>query len=604
MPLTCPACGFKNPDRAKFCNECGAALGPKREKPRGLRHARTTERRHATVLFADIQGYTSLSAQIDPEELHEIMDPIYATMARAVTAHGGTVAKYLGDSVMALFGVPEAHEDDEARAVRCALELHRRMADYPEIEGRKLALTIGVNAGLVVAGDIGAAQKSDFDALGDTVNVAARLQGRAQAGQVFASDHVYRRARPQFNWEPVGPFELKNVPYLVHAYNVVGERDPLEVAKFVGAGMAKLCGREDEMDTVNSILKAVANSSGCVLGVRGEAGVGKSRLVYELRARAQDFGFGTLVGRTLSYGQNMPLMPIKEIVRLFAGLKEHEEAGFARERVREVFSPCWADAEIREIRVTTLAWFLGYPFADSVVENLEGKAKQSLLEVSLNEFFVALTSGRKIGKPLVVVLEDMHWADGATRDWVVQFARLMKDKPILLVLVYRPGLERDWSSEDLAAFSEISLAPIKTGAVGEMVSSILVVDETPAELARFVAQKSQGNPFFAEELLKHLLEEGVVAREPSPPGAPTTATITRPLDTVDIPSSVQALILSRVDRLETATRRTLQEASVVGRIFLKRILAEISSARGQFSRHLDRLSDLEMIFEQSRLPEL
>jgi class 3 adenylate cyclase/tetratricopeptide (TPR) repeat protein len=561
---------------------------------------RHVERRHAVVLFADIKGYTSLASELDPEDVHAIMQEVYAIMDKAIKAHGGTTTKFIGDSAMALFGVPTAHENDEARAIRCALELHRRIVKHPEVNGRKLALTIGINSGLVVAGELGAATKMDFDALGDTVNIAARLQDKADAGQVFVSERVYRRAAPQFNWERVGPFELKNVPQPVQAYNVVSERDPAEVAEFAGAGMAKLCGRDTEMDEVNELLHLAEHGAGQVLGVTGEAGVGKSRLVYELRANAEDMGFHVLIGRTLSYGQNMPLLPVKEITRLYAGLKEHEDTEHAQQVIRETFSPAWEDMQWREIRVTALEWFLGYPGEDSLVDMLEGKAKQSLLEVTLNEFFLHLGTE----KPLVLILEDMHWSDPSTKDWMVQFTRLIKDRPILVVLVYRPGFEYDWSKEERITFSEIALEPIEAQSVGDMVSSILAVEEAPEELREFVAEKSQGNPFFAEEIVRLLLSERIVIREISPTDGTTSINITEPLEAVEIPTSVQALILSRVDKLEEATRRTAQEASVIGRSFLEKVLAEISEAKKECSKYLDDLAKFEMIYEKSKLPEI
>jgi len=613
----CPKCNSEWPDDMAFCGKCGSSLTAKAPTPAA--RLRTRERRQAVVLFADIQGYTKLAADLgDPEVLHDAVEPIYHLMEDAVKLHGGMVASFIGDCAMALFGVPKAHENDEARAIRCALEMHGRMAEYPEVHGRKLSLTIGINAGLVVAGEIGAAEKFDFDALGDAVNVAARLQDKADAGQVFVSGRIYRRVRPQFEWEPVGPFELKNVPRPVPAYNVLKERDPAETMRFTGARMAVLCGRDAEMKKIAELLEKVASGQGQVLGITGEAGVGKSRLVYELRNRAEDLGFRTLIGRTLSYGQNMPLWPVKEILRQYAGLKKHEEKEFAQERIRETFSFAWDDGEISEIRVTTLGWFLGYAFKDSATEKLEGKAKQNLLEVALNDFFLALANvGAQhaapdiVGaqravplQPLVLVLEDMHWSGPTTKDWVVQFSRLIKNKPVLVVLAYRSGFEYDWAGEPLITFSEIALEPIETASIGDMVSSVLAVEKAPGELARFVADKSQGNPFFAEEIVRHLLENKIAVREMSLADGTTSINITKPLDKVDIPASVQALIMSRIDILEAGMRRTLQEASVIGQSFLEKILAEISAAKERLNEHLNNLADFEIIHKQSRILEI
>ncbi len=618
----CPECGSKWPETYKFCPECGAAIRPESRGTRARSRSRVTERRHAVVLFADVKGYTALSAEIDPEELHRVMQGVYNLMGQSVSTHGGTVAKYIGDSVMALFGVPEAHENDEARAVRCALDLQRRMAKYPEVRGRQLALTIGISSGLVVAGDLGDAEKFDFDALGDAVNIASRLQGKAEAGQVVVSERVYRRTQPQFAWEMLGKFALRNVPYPVEAYRAISERDPAEVAEFAGAGLARLCGRDTEMTTIDELLKVVAGGAGRVLGITGDAGVGKSRLVYELRTRAEDLGARVLTGRTLPYGLNMPLLPLKEVLRRFAGLKTDEKPEDAQSRIRRAFSPCWSAPEIREIRVTTVGWFLGYPFPGAVVEMLEGKAKQNLLEATLNEFFLALTDeemgfdaphrGNSIREeyttrrhtPLVLVLEDMHWTDQATKDWIVQFARLIEKMPILVTLAYRHGFEYNWSSEPLVTFSEIVLKPIAGSAVGEMVSSILLVDSAPPELVRFVVEKSQGNPFFAEEIVRHLLEEKIVSCEMNLADGTTKVNVASPLESVEIPTSVQGLILSRIDRLEESTRRTSQEASVVGHSFLEKVLSKISTAKEECKKHLDDLAAFEVVYEKSKLPEI
>jgi class 3 adenylate cyclase/tetratricopeptide (TPR) repeat protein len=556
------------------------------------------------VLFADIKEYTKLSDDIgDPEVVHEIIEPIYHLMESSVKLHGGTVIGFEGDNVLAVFGAPEAHENDEVRAIRCALEMHRRMKEHPETHGRKLVLTIGINSGLVVAGMIGAAETVSFNTIGDTVNVAARLQDKAGAEQVFVSDSVFNRAKPYFIWGPVGPFDLKNKPYPIQAYNVIAERDLAEATRFVGAGMAAICGRDLEMETIEELLVATAKGNGQVAGVTGEAGVGKSRLIYELKNRAEYFGFQVLVGRTISYGQNMPLWPVKEIIRQYVGLKEREEIEIAQKRLTKVLSPIWEEKDVREDRISTLMWFLGYPMPDFTIEKLDDKDKKRLLEVTLNDFFISITKIDKV-MPLVLVLEDMHWSSITTKDWIVQFSRLARNEPILVVLSYRPEFEYNWSSERFVTFNEIQLKPMEVNSIKEMVSSMLAVEKAPEELSEFIAQKSQGNPFFAEEIVRYLLEEGIIIREVNVEDRETGIKIIKQFDSVEIPTSVQMLIMSRVDNLETYARQVLLEASVIGQTFQKKLLMEISNTGGKLREGLDNLLESNMIHIQSWFPEL
>ncbi|MHC4663313.1 MAG: tetratricopeptide repeat protein, partial [Planctomycetota bacterium] len=596
--MKCGKCGSQWPDKMKFCGECGSPLAG--GEARSSARMRTRERRHAVVLFADIKGYTSLSAELDPEELHDVMQLVYNLMGECVSRHGGTTAKYIGDCAMALFGVPKAHENDEARAIRCALEMHERIAKHPGIKGKRLALTIGINAGIVVAGDIGDVEKFDFDALGDTVNVAARLQGEADAGQTFVSERVYGRAKSQFDWEQVGPFELKNVRRPVAAFNAVKERDPLEASKFAGTGMAALCGRELEIKKIEKALADTAAGEGMLFGITGEAGVGKSRLVYELQNRAEDAGIRVLVGLNMPYGSNIPLQPLQRMVIQLAAPGGREAPA---PDMREAFSAAWPDSEILETRLAALNRFLGYSPEDPVIDRLEGEERGKLLEVTLNELFCSIAEGDK-SRPLVLVFEDMQWASQEMMNWVTQFSRLIRDRKILMVLAYRPGLEHEFESDPMIRFSEIRLRPIAADSIGAMVLSILSAADAPVELFEFVSGKSQGNPFFAEEIVRHLLAETIIEREASEGEGSGRIVINRPLDKVNLPTTVQTLIMSRIDRLEFETRRTLQEASVIGQSFLEEILAEISSAREELTRRLDDLISFEIIHRGSRLPDI
>ncbi|TET32324.1 MAG: tetratricopeptide repeat protein [Planctomycetota bacterium] len=638
----CPQCNNEWPDGQKFCGDCGAALEA------AARVTVKRERRYVTVLFADIVSYSRYAHGYDVSHLHKDLEAIYGFMASKVEAHGGTVVSFFGDSIMAVFGAPTARENDEASAVRAALELAGEATKY-NLRNEPVQLSIGLNAGLVLAGGIGAGGKIDFDILGDAVNLASRLQGAAGAGEILASETVYRRAGPLFNWESLDSMSLKNIPEPVPAYRVIGKREDDEARRYHGGGLAPLCGRDSEIGRIADLLGAVAEGRGQVLAMHGPGGIGKSRIVYELRHLAASLDFRVVETYTLPYGRLHAHFPLRNAVRVFAGLREDEAAESAPQKIRDAFSDFWKESEIREIRVSTLAWFLGYPFEEALIDKLQGAAKQDLLEVTLNEFFLALTDApageeaaadspfagvdegskpvRKIRLtgvlnakdvrarveaamerrrasrghiPLCLVIEDMQWADVSTLNWLLQFCRLIKDKPIIILITYRPGFEHDWSSEPLVTYSEIELSPIQPEAVREMTRSALLAESIPEGLEDLIVRRSEGNPFFAQEIIRLLLGERILVRRGM------KMELTMPLAALEtrVPLSVVQVIQARIDGLGMDDRRTLQEASVIGRRFFDAVLERVTSQPGTLRESQERLTDSDFIHVFTRVPEL
>lgn len=587
----CDKCSSEWPDGMKFCGNCGNSLEVK--ETRKLTRRRTAERRYAVVLFADIHGYTGLSAEVDPEELHNIMQPIYNIMADCVDSFGGTTAKYIGDCVMALFGAPRAHEDDEVRAVECALELNRRMAEYPETHGRKLKLTVGVNSGMVIAGDIGDAVNFDFDALGDTVNVAARLQGKADVDEVLVSEKVGRRIARLFDIEKVGPYDLKNVPEPVYAFKVKGVSDRSDFYGFISNRRSGFFGRESELAKMGSVYEGVKNGRGAVLLVTGKAGTGKSRLAYEFVERAGREGTRVLLCRSARFGGESLLQPLKDLLRRHAEVHPAEKAEPARKRIENVFSRYWNDETTRRLRLAAVEFLLGYEPEDTNFAALDAKARAELVEVSINDFLVFLAKEAADRNGLALVFEDVHLAGEGVKGWVNQFARLTGDFPVLLILVGRDMGEDAFGFDGDISVERVVVENLDEEAARNHIQAILGGTPPSVELARFVTGKSQGNPFYSEEIIEHLLSTGVIKTGSG------EVKLTRKLKDVEIPSSVSSLVLSRVDRLDKEIRRVLQEASVIGYSFLDRLLEKISDSPDGVGEELEELLGSEIVYQEN-----
>ncbi len=556
--VTCASCGGENPDHARFCLECGAQLGA----PRQL----TDSRKMVTILFADVVGSTGLGEQLDPETLRALLARYFISARDILERHGGTVEKYIGDAFMAVFGIPLLHEDDALRAVRAAAELRQGFARInTEMEaerGLHIDFRIGVNSGEVV---VSSAEGSLVT--GDAVNVAARLEQAALPGEALIGRSTLDLVRDGVEVEVVKPIAAKGKSSAVEAFRLI---DVLGAPRSVRAprGGAFL-GRARELRRLEEAFEDAQSERRCYLfSLLGSAGVGKSRLVAEF---TKGVGRDALVvtGRCLPYGEGVTFWPIAEIVRGITGTEENAVADDARERIAETLEHAPDAAQIAEL-----------------VENAVGLADEAS---RLDEVFWAIRrwlEGQARRRPLVCVVEDIHWAESTLLDLLEHVADFTRDAPILLLCTARPELletRPNWGGGKVNA-TTVLLEPLSAEAAHELISGLVEESGLPAGLIERIHETAEGNPLFAEEIVQMLgddrLPEGLAVRESLP-----------------MPTSVQAVISARLDRLPVGERVVAERASVAGRVFERGAVAALVSEdeRGAVTERLHALMRKELV---------
>jgi class 3 adenylate cyclase/tetratricopeptide (TPR) repeat protein len=556
----CPRCGEANPERARFCLACGT--------PFELAAPSGEVRKTVTVLFADVKDSTPLAERLDPEAARGVMNRYFTDVRTVIERHGGTVEKFIGDAVMAVFGTPTVHEDDPLRAVRAATELRTALADLNgELEERwgiRLSIRTGINTGAVVAGD--PATGSTF-VTGDAVNVGARLETAAEPGEILIGDATYRLVRDAVLVEAMEPLSLKGKGELTTAWRVLGV---VSGAPAVSRHLdSPLVGRERELMILRHAFERAAADQTCQLvTILGPAGAGKSRLATELLGAVEDQAT-VLVGRCLPYGEGVTFWPVVELVKRAAGIGAGLDAGESRRRIASIV----ADD----------------PEADAIVDRLGGLVGLSAGPTGTDEIFWAvrrLLQALTRTRPVVVLFEDVHWAEQTFLDLVDHVVDWARDAPILLVCVARAELLEDrpaWAGGKLNATS-LLLEPLGDEACGTLIENLLDLPVAP-EVTERVLRAAEGNPLFVEELLAMLIDDGALRAEGGRWVASTD------LSSLAVPPTIQALLAARLDRLTLQERALLERASVAGRIF-SRAAVRVLSPAAEHRTVDDRLGDL------------
>jgi class 3 adenylate cyclase/tetratricopeptide (TPR) repeat protein len=545
--VTCSRCGEDNSERARFCSACGTPLS-------GEKIAAREMRKTVTVVFSDVAGSTSLGDARDPESMRRVMSR-YFDEARVVhERHGGTVEKFIGDAVMAVFGIPTLHEDDALRAVRAAAEMRSRLdALNEELErdwGVRLQVRTGVNTGEVVAGD--PSERQAF-ATGDAVNVAKRLEEAAPAGEILLGESTFRLVRGVVTVEAVDPLGLKGKAGQVAAYRLLDVA--IEGRGDVRRLDAPMVGREHERALLEqAYARAVRERSCHLFTLLGPAGVGKSRLAAEVIDSLQQKAT-VLVGRCLPYGDGITFWPIVEVLRQAADLRENDTPDQARAKIESLLAASLEAPAIAE----RVAHAIGLPAASaSADETFWGVRK----------LFEALAHPR----PLVLVFDDVHWAEQTFLDLVEHVGDWTRDAPILLLCLARAELldqRPGWGGGKLNATS-ILLEPLTDEECGVLVENLLGHARLPEEVGGRIVDAAGGNPLFVEEMLAMLIDDGLLRRENGHWAAATE------IAEIAVPPSIQALLSARLDRLEGAEREVLERASVEGKVFHRGAVLELA----------------------------
>jgi adenylate cyclase len=614
LVLTCPSCGATPPPGSRFCNGCGATLGaapaptsavpleraPRDYTPKHLadkiltsRSALEGERKQVTVLFADVKGSMELAAQLDPEQWHSILNRFFEILTEGVHRFEGTVNQYTGDGIMALFGAPISHEDHAQRACWAALSLRDALREFTHDVKRRhgldFATRIGMNSGEVVVGKIGDDLRMDYTAQGHTVGLAQRMEALASGGSIYLSEHTRRLAQLYFALEDLGAFELKGVAEPMHVYELTGAgaaRTRFDVSR--ARGLVRFVGRDAETRTLDAALDAARAGHGAVAGVVAQAGTGKSRLCFEFLEGCRRAGLTVHEGRAVAHGKSIPLIPILEIFRSNFGIEDRDDPRVAREKIAGRL--LLLDEGFRDV-LPVLFDFLGVADPAAPAPQMEAEARQRQLLGVARRLFQRAPAER----PAVLLIEDLHWLDGASEVWLRDWVDAVAGTHNLLLLNFRPEYRAEWMQR--SHVQQLALAPLGPDAIRELLEDLLGTDPSTAGLAGAIHERTGGNPFFAEELVRSLIESGHLAGER---GRYRLAT---PVEKLPVPDTVQALLAARIDRLPERERRVLQSAAVIGKDFRGPILEQVvDGSAAELSESLANLRNAEFVYETALYP--
>ena len=629
--MKCPKCQFENRDGASFCLECGKELevkctfckkvlplsakfcdncGQKAYKAEKLEKKVPEingERKYATVLFSDLNGYTAMTERLDPEEVKEIMSRIFGEIAQVVAKYEGFIEKFVGDAVLAFFGVPKTHEDDPVRAIRAAREIHDLVeAISPQLEkkvGRPLSMHSGINTGLVVIGDIDI-EKGTHGIIGDTINLASRIEGLAKAGEILVSHETYRHAERLFSFEALKPLSIKGKSEPVQVYRLIGLKPRQECMHVLDTRKisSAIIGRERELTLVKDSVDKLLNGEGGIIFVEGEAGIGKSRLIAEIRQQTSSVLW--LEGRALSYGHSISYLPFQGIFWQYAGITEDDNEVEVWRKLENRITSLFAEstAEVLPYLASLLTLQVTEEYAGRV-KYVDGEAMGHQIFLVSRWFFESLSQTR----PLVLVFEDFHWVDESSCLLLEHLLPLVKRAPILICGVSRlfrttqaERLRRIASENYTSRYTEVHLKPLSRTNSEQLIHNLLVSGNLSPRLYQMIIHNAEGNPFFLEEIIRSLIDMGVVVCDE------TTGRwqATKPVETITIPDTIKGVIMARADRLDEDIKQVLKMASVIGRSFFYRVLHSITEAYKEIDPHLVKLQDAEFIREKQRFPEL
>ena len=581
LPSPCPSCGAENPPQAKFCIECGTPLDGAPAARAPADEQLPEERRKATILFADLSGYTAVSERLDPERMKSLVDRALRRLGDEIERYGGTIDKYIGDNVMGVFGAPIAHEDDPERAVRAGLAMQAAMSEINEQIaadiGADFKLRVGINSGEVLAGRVG----DGYTVIGDPVNVAARLQGAAEPGTVIVGEITHRLTRAAVEYVELAPLELKGKAELVPAWEAV--RAVVRGRAARSSATTPLVGRSDETERLLALFdRVISESRPHLVTVIGPAGVGKSRLLRELTLEigGRPSPPAVRLGSCPAYGAGLAYWALGEIVRGTFDIVDTDDAGAAWRKLKGGIEDLLTDSEVDE-PADRVAAALGRPLG---IEPAPGEAversdddPQQMRERLFSAVRLVVEAGSR-RQPLLFAVEDIHWADEGMLDLIEYLARWSRGTVLIVCLARDELLDRrpGWGGGRVNA-TTITLDPLDRSHAQELVAALFgeAGGET-GDLATEVAARSGGNPLFAEEMVNRIVEEGAA-------------------DTEALPETVHSVLAARLDALTRDERQAVQAASVVGQTFWEGSIAEAGDDRAELRATLESLRGKDLV---------
>lgn len=661
--MKCPICQTLNPQGARFCFNCGNALSiscsncgtslspgaklcpncgqPVTTQPASLTQSATPdqsvtetdvlqrfiprellakletalrsqrlegERRVVTILFCDVKGSTAAASNLDPEEWAEIINGAFEHMISPIYRYEGMVARLMGDGLLAFFGAPIAHEDDPQRAILAGLDILQAMRLFAvEVKGRwnlDFEVRVGVNTGLVVVGTVGSDLRVEYTALGDAINLAARMEQTALPGTLQVAEPTYKMVAPLFDFESIGELEVKGVQAPVKAFRVLAPKVQPGSLRGIAGLQAPLIGRAEQMAALWSAATGLIDGRGQIISVIGEAGLGKSRLVTEFRQAAladPDLNLQWLEGRSLSYEINTPFASVKNLFKRYFNLDAGQPAELAYSHLSGYLENLLPGGS--QSMAPFFASLLGLPLTGDAADRIK-YLEPSMLRMLIFSQVIALLEQLAASRPLIIFLDDLHWIDPTSLDLIHSLLPLTDRLPLMLIMAFRPRRqEPSWQFHETASrdfphrYHAIDLQPLNETQARHLVASLLEIEDLPENVRQLILDKSEGNPFFVEEVIRSLLDGGLVVRQDGRWRA------TGEILNIKLPDTLIGVITARLDRLDDPTRRTIQTAAVLGREFSLDILATIADRPELVEQQLSELQRRELIREKGRSPE-
>jgi class 3 adenylate cyclase/ribosomal protein L40E len=637
LALLCRKCGAENPATSKFCGDCGTSLAANVENP--VSSARTApvipplqtetpssadgERKTITALFADIKNSMELIEDLDPEQARNIIDPALTLMIEAIRRYGGHVVQSTGDGVFAIFGAPIAHEDHAQRSLYAALRMQDELNRYSGRMGaegsNRVQARVGINTGeAVVRSLLTGSGHLEYTPIGHSIGLAARMEALAPIGSVAVTAQTRKLCEGYFNFKPLGAARVRGVSEPVGVYEVTG-LGPLRTHFQLSAerGFSKFVGRQRELDQLMRALDLVKAGRGQIVAVLGDAGVGKSRLFHEFKVMAQS-ECTVLETFSLAHGEDSAYLPVIELLKnYFAVAEEDDKRRRREERVAKllavnsgrVFSP-WRRRAREKVSGKVLALdrrledTLPYLFGLLGIQDSADPLAQMDPQVKRRRTLDAVKRvllRESLNRPLMLVFEDLHWLDDETEAFLNLLADSIANAPLLLLVNYRPDYRHQWNNKSY--YNQIRLEPLRAENAEQMLDVLLGDDKESALLRRLIIEKSEGNPFFIEELVQALLEQGILQRTAD--GTEGTRKLSRSFAELKLPATVQAVLASRIDRLAPSAKELLQTLAVIGRVFsvplIKRV---VDYSEMDLDGMIATLRSSEFIYERPALPEV
>jgi class 3 adenylate cyclase/tetratricopeptide (TPR) repeat protein len=619
--IACPDCGAANRSGSKFCDECGQSLSRPAEPahrdlsfdekiakiqrylPEGLtekilsqRDRIEGERKQVTVMFCDMEGFTALTEQLGPEEAYSVMDDVYEILIHKVHDYEGTVNEMTGDGIVALFGAPIALEDAPQRAIRSAMAIHREMTRFSDKMRKEragalpLKMRVGIHTGPVVVGTLGNDLRVDFKAVGDTVNLASRMEDLAAPGTTYVTEETFKLTEGLFRFEALGAKEIKGKEQAVNVFQVIApstRRTRFDVS--AERGLTPFVGRERELEILLDGFERAKAGRGQAFSIVAEAGLGKSRLLYEFRKAVANEDATFLEGKSLSYSRGIAYHPITDILKSNFDIKEDEGTRQITEKVRQGLKIMDVD-ETRTLPSLLELLSVEENGVERIEISPEGRKQRTIETIK-----TIVLKGSEM-RPLIIAFEDLHWADKNSEDVLRALLETIPSARVFLIFTYRPEFVHTWAGKSY--HSQLTLSRLSNRESLAMANNFLGTEYVDRNLEELILEKTEGIPFFIEEFVRSLKALNIIEEKNN------EVHLAKDVQEVTIPSTVQDVIMARVDSLPAGAKEVLQTGAVIDREFSYELIRRITDLPEQeLLSRLSGLKDSELLYERGIYPQ-